>query len=193
MERRFQRFNPRLRFPFEAAAQGLLDGNHQLSIVDGDHPTLPAFINGSLNTQSQLNTSFILREYNDPNAFRQEEEDAEESCPADVVTDAGEGPPQRNETYATTNQDEVEKVPNSESPSTEEIHRADYHFEIPLADPSLESPCQNNNLAHSTVSTDSSNGEVTSMDISCENIWGFMDLFPDDMGNLFAGQPADKI
>ena len=173
------------------AAQKILNGPRQLDMDGREHPTLPAFIDASLDVASRLNNSFILRQYHDPNAFRQEEDEPEESLPGEEAGDEHvERIPERSERRATPGRENLEVVPNSKSSSTEEVQRTDYNFELRQANFSARAPSRNDNIADGRVLADSPNGEFTTTDIPSESIWGLIDLFPDNFGEPFSrGSP----
>lgn len=190
MERRFREFNMNLRSPLEEVARGLLNHHRPLSMVEGDDPTLPAFMNALLDMNAQLNTSFILREYNDPNAFRPEEEEIEELTAGEHTGEAGKEQNANNATFATTDKEDAEA---SDFPSIEETHRTDDNFEMSLVDLPPGSPgYDSNNLADGIISlADPLSQEITSVDIASGNMWGFMDSFSDNIGDFVTTQSAN--
>lgn len=155
-----------------------------MKIDEGDPPALTALINASSDTTSNLDTSFILRQYNNPNANRQGEDEAESLGPST----AGETPAMSSPTQVPAS-----AIHNmTSSPLTESLPACSSEFrDNPLPDMSL-SPYDDYNLAAARGVASPLNGEFPDLDTPSENIWGLWDLFPDNLEELFPGQPMEN-
>lgn len=147
-------------------------------------PALEAFINASSSIPSKSEGSFILRQYNNPNAFRHskdlndvtnamEEDDHDDISPNNHIHDAD---------------------PATTSPSTEELPRNEDSHQANLVNTTKDhtlSPFVNtvdNSTAPGLLS-----GHFMGTDAPSANLWGFGDLFSDNWEELLPDLSSDQF
>ena len=177
LQRQLRRLNPGSHSPSETAVQKLLESPRALSVTELDSPALMALINASPNETFSSDTSFVLRQYKDPNANRQHEDETERitsgvdsELQEDNSTDSAHNSPCHLREYTTP----------GDIAGAEALPRTPPDFlNGPLSAVSPQPPYEDFSFAAKDLSTPS------------ESIWNLWDVFSGGLGELFPGQPEE--